>query len=519
MRKWGLSIAALLVVSAVPAAGQAATTDEAKPVPQIGLYSTAPSLQGTFDAEGYDAWYFESKTLISTASHLLLDAPWGVSLTMFANDKDLKAGVTYARYLEISGQTLRFPLNWSGKQYLLIQGVPGESYSVPVRPSQLPPIRPGAMSTTKKNAASLLVRYKSGVLMSQASDVNASSAESVDDALAIQSLSFDSLAQAAVAKRKLEQSKNVAYVEWNGQVKAFGTDGAGRYQWSLYNAGGSGGVKGADIGQNGLVKRVADKKRATTLVAVVDTGINASLADFAGRVRSDLGYDFVSRDADETDDNGHGTHVAGIIAATSGNTYGMRGINAKANIIPVKVLDKDGMGTYDGVAKGIIHAANKGAKVINLSLGGPATSQVIEDALAYATRKGALIVVASGNDGKGTLNYPARSKYAFSVGATNRLDQVAPFSTYGTGLDLTAPGVDIASYVHDGEIAYYSGTSMATPHVAAVASVLYGLKPTLTAKQVESLLERSAKDLGTKGYDTRYGHGRLNGDKAVLLLK
>jgi len=197
----------------------------------------------------------------------------------------------------------------------------------------------------------------------------------------------------------------------------------------------------------------------------------------------------------------------------------MTGINAKASIIPIKVLDENGAGYISDLVSGINHAVKKGAKVINLSLGGDTSSKAVESALSYAKSKNVLIVAASGNAGQKTLSYPARSKYVLSVGATGRTDKRASFSNYGTGLDLVAPGVSIPSYLADGELAFASGTSMAAPHVTAVASVLYSLKPSIKATDVESILKKSAKDLGSKGYDTTYGSGRLNADRATSYIK
>ena len=183
-------------------------------------------------------------------------------------------------------------------------------------------------------------------------------------------------------------------------MRGLGGDVFKSYQWSLNNTGQRGGVKGADINFDAMKKRIASKKQSTVLVAVIDTGINPTYADFAGRVRMDLGYDFVNRQRLAIDDHGHGSHVAGIIAANSNNTYGMSGINAKASIIPIKVLSEDNYGSNSNIAKGILHAVKKKAKVINISIGGGFSSRAIEDALAYAKKQGVLVVVASGNEGQ-----------------------------------------------------------------------------------------------------------------------
>ncbi|MCY1689874.1 S8 family serine peptidase [Exiguobacterium sp. SL14] len=189
-----------------------------------------------------------------------------------------------------------------------------------------------------------------------------------------------------------------------------------------------------------MVKQIAKKSRSTVRVAVIDTGINPTYADFAGRVRMDLGYDFVHKRQLAYDDHGHGTHVAGVIAATSNNGYGMTGINDRASIIPIKVISRNNYASNSNIAKGILFAVKQKAKVINLSLGGGGVSLAIEDALAEARKKG-IFVAAKKPGTKERRNCPiqARSKYAFSVGATNRSDKRASFSNYGEGLDLVAP--------------------------------------------------------------------------------
>ncbi|WP_251139574.1 S8 family serine peptidase [Exiguobacterium sp. s145] len=135
-----------------------------------------------------------------------------------------------------------------------------------------------------------------------------------------------------------------------------------------------------------MKKRITSKKLSPVRVAVIDTGINPTYADFSRRVRMDLGYDFVHRQKLAIDDHGHGTHIAGIIAANSNNTYGMSGINAKAVILPIKVLNREGYGSNSDIAKGIMYAVKNNAKVIHISMGGGFSSRAIGDALAYAKK-------------------------------------------------------------------------------------------------------------------------------------
>ncbi|MHC1685801.1 MAG: S8 family serine peptidase [Clostridiaceae bacterium] len=288
------------------------------------------------------------------------------------------------------------------------------------------------------------------------------------------------------------------------------------------------GKTGSDINYAGLTSYLTGKSVNKTLIAVVDTGINYELADLQGVVDYKNGYDFVNNDNDAMDDNDHGTHVSGIIASKANNGYSMTGINSNATILPVKVLSSTGSGTEANIAKGIKYAVDKGAKVINLSLGirrvdgtavKPEEVPQIEAQIKYAYSKGVTVVAAAGNESKANLSYPANSKYVVSVGATENKDGLAYFSNYGTGIDMAAPGVSIPSLISNGEVAYLSGTSMAAPHVAAIAGLLYSLNGAMTPAKAESILKSTSTDLGTKGYDTKYGYGRLNAAKAAAAAK
>jgi serine protease len=294
---------------------------------------------------------------------------------------------------------------------------------------------------------------------------------------------------------------------------------------------------------------------AGVVVAVLDTGI--AYADQAPYRRSpDLdaatfapGYDFVDDDAYPFDLNGHGTHVASTIAEQTNNGYGLTGLAYGVRILPVRVLDAYGNGYPATIARGIRFAADHRAKVINLSFNfGPGVKaeqipQVIR-AIDYATKRGSLVVAAAGNGGIGEVAYPARAPHVFAIGATTEYGCLSSFSNVGSGLDLVAPGGGSDAYLTDdvncrggragrpiyqtafvgshvtdfGTAVDFTGTSMATAHVSAtaalvIASGVLGTRPTPIA--VQRRLERTARDLGRPGYDTRYGWGLVNASTAT----
>ncbi|PUB10462.1 cell wall-binding repeat-containing protein [Paenisporosarcina sp. OV554] len=301
----------------------------------------------------------------------------------------------------------------------------------------------------------------------------------------------NSLKAASVQISKLPE---VEFAEPVQQYHALTADSQYPYQWSLKNEVIGQGKTAADIQFEQLQELLKGKPLNDNIIAVVDTGVDHTLADLGGRVQADDGYNFINNSSNAMDDNGHGTHVSGIIAAEGNNQYSMSGINSHSKILPVKVLDESGNGDTEQIAYGIKYAVDNGADVINLSLGGY-YSRVLEYALKYANDHGVTVVAASGNDGAEEIAYPASSKYAISVGATNRLDIVSDYSNYGKGIDLVAPGTEIPSLMPDGNVTYMSGTSMATPHVAAVAGILLARNPDLLPGEVEKILTKTAVDV------------------------
>jgi len=277
-------------------------------------------------------------------------------------------------------------------------------------------------------------------------------------------------------------------------------------------------------------------------VAVVDTGI--AYENYAQYQRApDLagttfvpGWNFINNNAHANDDNAHGTHVAGTIAQTTNNALGAAGIAYQARIMPLKALNADGSGQDNWVADAIVWAADHGAKVINLSLGAESPSILLEDAVNYAYDKGAVVVAAAGNSGTGSLNYPAAYPNVIAVGAVRYDETKVPYSNYGSGLSVVAPGGDLSvdqnndSYP-DGILQqtfnpnsrdpsdfgywFFQGTSMAAPHVSGVAALILARGVVTTPAQVRQAIQQTAKDLGQPGWDPLYGYGMVQARAAI----
>ena len=252
-------------------------------------------------------------------------------------------------------------------------------------------------------------------------------------------------------------------------------------------------------------------------VCVVDTGINRTHPDLNDNYVT--GIDYVNDDDDPTDDNGHGTHVSGTIAAEL-NGAGVVGVAPDADLIVAKVLNSAGSGSYSDVIAGINWCASNGAKVISMSLGGSSGSDALKNAVDTAYENNILVVAAAGNSGnkpgKGdNVSYPARYDSVIAVAATDSNNKRASWSSTGSKVEISAPGVSVKSTWLGTGYGTISGTSMATPHVSGVAALIWKDDGSLTSAQVRNILDSTALDLGTTGRDNLYGYGLVRANVAV----
>ena len=270
------------------------------------------------------------------------------------------------------------------------------------------------------------------------------------------------------------------------------------------------------------------------IVAVLDTGVDLTHPDLAANLVP--GATFVSANdncpappSSPSDDNGHGTHVAGIVAAVGDNGVGVAGMNWHARLMPVKVLDCTGSGGAEAVQAGLHWAVDHGAKVVNLSLGAfsaSSPSPFLAEGINYAVSKGAVVVAAAGNlspgIASGTPSWPAAYPGVIGVGATDSSDKVTSFSNSGYFVDVVAPGYSILStYPRSLNVvgyAYESGTSMSTPFVSGLAALLLSVNPSLSTTDVTNDILLSARDLGTPGWDPAYGYGLIDAGAALRRL-
>ncbi len=317
-------------------------------------------------------------------------------------------------------------------------------------------------------------------------------------------------------RRTLDQlrrlSLDVDYIEPNYlyRLNAAPNDPDYSKQWNLHNI--------------NIEAAWEQTKGSGVTVAVIDTGVSP-VPDLK-QTKIIKGYDFVNDRETALDDVGHGTHVAGTIAQSTNNSYGVAGIAYQAQIMPLKVLDSTGAGTVADIAEAIRYAADNGADVINLSLGGAGESQLMAQAIDYAHAKGVVVIAAAGNANEDAAAYPARYPHALGVSALAANGEKAPYSNYGAGVDLAAPGGSgdalIIQETIDPEsqtslFAGFQGTSMAAPHVAGVAALIksLGIKD---PDQVANILKQSARAIAEDPLN-HYGAGQLDAAAAVRLAQ
>ena len=364
---------------------------------------------------------------------------------------------------------------------------------------------PGASASAPYAADRLLVKFSPDASSAHVQALNArhgAREEDRVDRLGVRVLSFPKGSSAEALARTYARDPNVEFAEPDYVVHASKVPNDTYYtlQWAM-----------PKISAPTAWDTTTGSTEVT--IAIVDTGVDSGQPDLLGRVVA--GYDFANSDADPSDDHGHGTACAGVIGANGGNGLGVAGMDWAARLLAVKVLDATGSGYESTVAQGITYAADNGARVISMSLGGPGGSSTLHDAVDYAYSKGSLIVAASGNDGTGTVSYPAAYPQVIAVGATDGNDTLASFSNYGAAQDVVAPGVSIATTYIGGMYVYFSGTSAATPLVAGLSGLLLAKDPSLTNAALESAIRAGAVDLGSAGWDQTYGWGRIDAARAL----
>ncbi|WP_202078324.1 S8 family peptidase [Caldalkalibacillus salinus] len=300
--------------------------------------------------------------------------------------------------------------------------------------------------------------------------------------------------------RGLSHHPQIKAVDHNAEVQALGQT----VPWGVPHVQGTAAHEGGHTGSG--VK-----------VAILDTGIDNEHEDLAANVKG--GYSVFTDDENSDpfyDGNGHGTHVAGTVAAVD-NTLGVLGVAHQADLYAVKVLSNSGSGSYAGIAEGIEWAVKNDMDIINMSLGGSSSSSVLEEMCNAAYDAGVLTVAAAGNSGnrggKGdSVGYPAKYESVIAVAAVDADNQRASFSSTGPAVELAAPGVDVLSTVPNNGYDRYNGTSMASPHVAGVAALVWGAKQGLSNEQLRQLLRDSAMDLGDPNH---YGYGLVQAVDAI----
>jgi len=337
----------------------------------------------------------------------------------------------------------------------------------------------------------------------------------------------------------LRQNPDVEYAEPNytAHLAATPNDTYFKVQYALSNT-------GQKIGSTGPAGTSGDDIKATTAweetkgsaditIAIVDTGVDLLHPDLKAKIKSS-GRDFVNNDNDATDDNGHGTMVAGIAAADTNNNAGIAGVAWNCKILPVKVIDATGNGFYDEIVAGIRWAVDNGAAVINMSIGGEDAADIMREAVKYAHDKGVVVCAAAGNNG-GSVLYPAAyDAYVLAAAATDYNDARPSWSNPGPQVDVAAPGVRIACPVptwfwaanggssRDEPYAFADGTSMSSPHVAGLAALILDLKPSLSADNVMDVIRYSSDDVNSsskRGKDDDIGYGRINMAKALVPIE
>jgi len=251
----------------------------------------------------------------------------------------------------------------------------------------------------------------------------------------------------------------------------------------------------------------------STPIAVIDSGVDLTHPDLASRITA--GWNFLNGNSNTQDTMGHGTATAGTIGAATNNLTGVAGVTWSNPIMPLVVVDSTGSAAYSNIASAIQYAADHGARIINISIGGTSPSSAIQSAVNYAWDKGSVVFASAGNGGGSAPYYPAGCTSVVAVSATEPNGTLSAFSNYGTWVDLSAPGDSILTLVYGGGYGYWAGTSFSSPIAAGVGALALAARPSLTASALVSLLEANSDGLGAAGFDPSFGYGQVDAYKAV----
>jgi thermitase len=385
----------------------------------------------------------------------------------------------------------------------------------------------GSAHAARYDADTVIVKYREGVSSAQRAALfdRTGATRTVGSVSGVGAKVLRVEGDPAVVARRLNRSALVAYAEPNFvlRTQAVPNDPLFSELYGLHNTGQTGGSADADIDAPegwDAAGIGAFPASGGVKIGIVDTGIDQTHSDLSGKTAdcADSTGGFLIQGTC-VDDNMHGTHVAGTIAAKANNGAGVAGVAFNSTLAICKALrTAAGTGLTSDVANCINWTHQRGAKVISMSLGGGA-STTLQNAVANAWKGGAangsVLIAAAGNDGDSTLNYPAAYAEVVSVAATDHNDQRASFSNANADVEIAAPGVDVLSTIPGGQYAELSGTSMAAPHVSGVAGVLWQLFPGDTAAGIRSRLTAAVDDIGPAGRDQSFGFGRANLCKAA----
>ncbi|GEM_PF-2521362 len=276
--------------------------------------------------------------------------------------------------------------------------------------------------------------------------------------------------------------------------------------WGLNNTGQTGGTPDADI--DAFEAWDIFTGYGNIILAVIDTGVDPNHPEMAGKMVT--GWNTYLNNGDTMDRYAHGTHVAGTAGANGNNGIGLAGVSWRVRIMPVKCLSDGGNGTEDQCGAAMVWAADHGANICTMSLQYYTGAASFEASVNYAHDQGLLLIAATGNNQGRRIAFPAKFANCYAVGATTHTDARASFSNYGPEIDVSAPGENVYSCVPNNGYAYYSGTSMATPHTSGLASLIWSYDRGLTNDQVFEIIRSTAEDKGSTGFDEFYGWGRIN---------